>query len=178
VEEEKPIKTATFQDKKNRKWTLQLDPILIDDISKSHGVNLVDLKKDPLLSLRADPMKLVCVIAMICDEARQEQEIDERDFGRSMPFPPDPMIEALQSAIVDFFPTGQASHVREVLAEMEKMAQTTDRLMLAEVRQVATSPLLATSLSLKARNELEKLVEELCSQTSEPLTSKSTDTTS
>jgi hypothetical protein len=173
--EEKPENTPTFLDKKSRKWTLSLDPILVDDIAKEHGVNLVDLKKDPLITLRSDPMKLVCVVAMICDEARQEQQIDERDFGRAMPFPPDPMIEALQAAIVDFFPTGQASHVREVLAEMETMAQTTDRLMLEQVRQVTTSPSLATSLSSRAKSELERLVAEICNPTSAPLTSKSTD---
>lgn len=162
---EKPF--PTFTDKKNRKWTLQLDPILIEEIQNLHGVNLVDLKKDPLVSLRSDPMKLVAVIALICNEAREQQNIDERDFGRSMPFPSDPMVEALKGAIVDFFPTGQALHVCEVLAAMEEMAQKSDSLMLEQAREMVTSPSLATSLSSKAKSELEKLVAEICSPTSE-----------
>lgn len=177
MENESENLSPTFTDKKGRKWTLQLDPILIEEIEESHGVNLVDLNSDPMLAFRFDTRKLVSVVSIICNEQVKEAGVDEKDFRKSIPIPPDPVFCAVQAAIVNFFQSGRSSHVREVLAEMEEMAKMNDRILLAELQKISQDPSLTTSLSSRLKKDLANYVEDFCNQTSSPITSKYTDQT-
>jgi hypothetical protein len=56
----------------------------------------------------------------------------------NLPFPPDQQLRAIEEAIVDFFPSGRHSHVREMLAGFNSMESKTDELTIAKVQSVLT----------------------------------------
>lgn len=149
----------TFHDKKNQPWLINLDPFLIQEVKEKHGINLVDLSEnDPLTTLRTDPLKLVAVIAILCDEEIQKKGLTPEQFGRSLKFPPDEMLDAVRDAIIDFFPSGQASHVREVLARYEEMAKKTNELMIAKMDRVMNDPKTTEMITAKTDLEYDKLI--------------------
>lgn len=146
---------ASFKDKQNREWTLCLDPVSADEIKQKHQVELVNLEKDPMQLLRVDPMKLVAVVHILCQEQIQERSLTPEQFAKSLPFPPDEMLKAVEDSIVSFFPTGRHSHVREVLASYAGMGARTDELTTVKMRQVLENPLTLDAISKKADIEIQ-----------------------
>jgi hypothetical protein len=56
------------------------------------------------------------------------------------------MLDAVREAIIGFFPTGRASHVREVLAQMEEMAMKTDEIAAQKLAIVISDPQIIAKL--------------------------------
>lgn len=152
---------ATFEDKQGRTWRVELDAMTIEDIRDTCEIDLVDLKSDPILQLRNNPRKLVDSIYMLCEDRAKELEIDQRSFAKAMPSPPDPMIEAMKEAIVNFFPSGRASFVREVFSKSEAMAEKNDRLGLARMEEILADPEIEERLKGKADAEFRKAIDDL-----------------
>jgi len=141
---------ATFKDRKGREWLLQLDAPTVEEIRDEHGVNLVDLSSDPLLPLRNDPLLLVTVVAVICREQREERKLSRPEFGKALPSPPDVMLNALREAVIGFFPSGRASHLREVFAKFDRMAETTEAISLQKMEAALTDNRVLKMLNDKA----------------------------
>lgn len=64
------------------------------------------------------------------------------------------MLSAVEDSIVNFFPTGRHSHVREVLASYASMGEKTDALTTAKMRSVTDNPQVMQALSDKADREI------------------------
>lgn len=159
---------TTFEDKTGQEWTVELDAPTVEAVRRDHGVDLVNLDQDPLQSLRNDPMKLVAVIYMICQDQIQARNLTPDQFGKLLPFPPDVMLEAVGESIVNFFPTGRHSHVREVLASYGEMAAKTDDLTRTKMTQILQDPRTMTRLDRKATQEIEDAIEDLFPLASPP----------
>lgn len=157
----------TFKGRDGQSWQLVLDPVLVMEIKTLHGVNLSNLESDPLLKLRVDPMILVAVIALICAEQIKEQNLTPEGFARQLPFPSDDMLKAITAAIVNFFPTGRASHVAEVLTGYEQMGATTDTMTTEKMKGFLQDPAIRQKISERADREILQAVDKL---TSSPLT--------
>ena len=153
----------TFRDKQNREWTVELDPVTADEVQDEHGINLVSLESDPLATLRTDPRKLVAVIHCLCRDQIQELKLTPREFAKNLPFPSDAMMEALEKAIVNFFPTGRHTHVQAVLTSFGEMATTADTLTIAKMRSTAKDPRVLKAIDAKADQEIQKVLEKLSS---------------
>lgn len=159
---------SEFKDRSGQTWSVSLDAPLIEEIQEKHQVELVNLKADPLLPLRNDPMKLVAVTYLLCQDQIKERGIDARQFGKLLPSPPDAIIDAIAGAIVDFFPTGRASFVREVLTESERIMTKNEEVMMEEMRMMIDNPETRKHLTTRAKHEIENAINDYLSTTSQP----------
>lgn len=159
---------ATFSGKGESpiQWRVELDAPTIEEVNQKHSINLVDLEKDPLSQIRSDPMKLVSVIYLVCQDQIEQVGLEPRQFAKQLPSPPDPMLDALREAIIGFFPSGRASHVREVLAKADEMAREMDKIAIEQMQAVLDDPKTRERVVRKVGMSREKLMEELFSITS------------
>lgn len=150
-----------FTDKKGQVWNVDLDSVLAEEILQKHGIEIVNLNKDPMLKLRSDPLALVAVIHILCQDQIAERNLTPVQFAKCLPVPPDPMEAAVEEAIVSFFPTGRSSHVREVLASYANMGSKTDELTTVKMRSVMTDPRTMNAISKRADQEIDKAMQTL-----------------
>jgi len=155
---------ASFRDRKGGEWHLQLDAPMIDEIRSDHGVSLVNLEGDPLRLLRNDPMILVTIVSVICRDQIAERKLSPVEFAKLLPSPPDAMLDAVRDAVINFFPSGRASHIREVLAKFDQMAEKTDELATRKMQQVMDDPKVMQSISSKADAVISQAVEKMMGQ--------------
>lgn len=153
---------GTFRDKTGADWKVDLDALLIEEVREKHNLDLANLEKDPLLTLRNDPMTLVAVVYILCEDQVKERNLDPKSFAKQLPHV-DQMLGAIKDAIVDFFPTGRASHVREVLTKFEEMNAKTDEIALAKMLQILQDKRTTETLSSKADEEIQKALDNLLS---------------
>lgn len=76
------------------------------------------------------------VIYLICQSQIEKLGITPEEFGESLPCPPDAMIEAVGDSIVNFYPSGRHSHVREVLQKFREMNDKTDEIAIAKMSAI------------------------------------------
>lgn len=152
---------ASFKDRKGNEWRVELDAPTIEEIRQDHSVNLVGLDKDPLGPLRNDPMQLVTIVSVICREQVTAKGLSPVDFARLLPSPPDPMLDAVRDAVISFFPSGRASHVREVLQKFDQMAAKTDELAATKMQQIMDDPKVMTGLNKKADQVINQAIEKM-----------------
>jgi len=150
---------TSFKDRKGHAWRVELDAPTIEEIRQDHSVNLVGLDKDPLGPLRNDPMKLVTVIACICRDQITEAGLSPMQFAKLLPSPPDTMLDALRDAVINFFPSGRASHIREVLRKFDQMSEKTDELAEVKMQQVMDDPRVMTELNSRADQVINRAIE-------------------
>lgn len=150
-----------FTDKKGQSWSVDLDPVIADEIRTDHGIDLTNLERDPMLQLRSNPAILCAAMLVICRDQWQERNLTREQFLKLLPFPPDPMLGAIEAAVVNFFPTGRASHVREVLAGFADMAAKTDELTIAKMSRVKNDPRTMQAMSDKADQAIDQALETL-----------------
>lgn len=155
-----------FMDKTGEEWLVSLDLPTIEEIRDDHGMSLVDLETDPLLKMRNDPAVMLATMLVICRDQIEQRGLSREEFLKRTPSPPDPMLDAVKEAIVDFFPTGRASHVREVLASFESMASKTDELTLAKIKSTIKDPKVLSRLKRFGDSEIEKELDKLFSSNS------------
>lgn len=155
---------ATFKGRNGIEWRVELDAPTIEEIKQDHGVNLVNLEKDPLGSLRGDPMLLVTVISALCRDQIDAKQLSPVMFAKQLPSPPDAMLDALRDAVIGFFPSGRASHVREVLAKFDQMSDKTDQITAAKMQQVMDDPKVMKTLNSKADEVIAEALSQLLGQ--------------
>lgn len=142
---------ASFKDRKGNEWLVELDAPTIEEIRADHGVNLVSLETDPLLRLRNEPLVLVASVSAICRDQAKERNLSPNEFAKLMPSPPDVMLEAVRDAVIGFFPSGRASHVREVLSKFDQMGAKIDAIYLEEIDLATNDPQTTKVISQKAK---------------------------
>ncbi len=155
---------ASFKDRKGNEWIVQLDAPTVEEIRTEHAVNLVGLDHDPLGPLRNDPMKLVTVISVLCRDQIAERALTPVQFAKSLPYPPDPMLDAVRDSLIGFFPSGRASHIREVLTKFDQMADKTDSIAQAKMQQVMCSEKVMQELNRKADQIINQAIEKIADQ--------------
>lgn len=152
---------AQFTDKKSQVWKVDLDPVIADEIKQDHGIELTNLASDPLLKLRSDPSILYSVILVICREQMAERNLTREQFLKLIPMPPDSILTGIEESIVNFFPTGRHSHVREVLASFANMASKTDELTTVKMKAAIADPATMKLVSDQADREIAKVMKAL-----------------
>lgn len=155
---------SSFQDRDKIEWRVELDAPTIESIKADHGVNLVSFDNDPLGPMRNDPMLLVTVISALCREQIDAKGLSPIQFAKRLPSPPDPMLDALRDAVINFFPSGRASHIREVLEKFGQMSEKTDQIATAKMAQVLSDPKVMAVLDTKANEAIDKAMQKLLGQ--------------
>lgn len=152
---------ASFKDRKGNEWQVQLDAPMIEEIRDDHGISLVNLDSDPLLKLRNDPMVLVACVSVICRDQQKERGLTPMDFAKVLPSPPDAMLDAVRDAVIGFFPSGRALHVREVLAKFDQMGAKTDEIAQAKMSQVMDDPKVMTAINRQADQVIAEAIQRM-----------------
>jgi hypothetical protein len=75
-----------------------------------------------------------------------------------MPSPPDAMLDAVRDAVIGFFPSGRALHVREVLAKFDQMAAKVDAIAESKMAQVMANPKVMSAIDKKADRLIETAI--------------------
>lgn len=145
---------AEFKDSLNRTWSIRLTAPMLAKIKESHAIELTNLETDPMLKLRNDPLTLVSVIYLLCQSQIEKLGTTPEEFGESLPSPPDPMLAAVEDAIINFYPTGKHSHVREVLTRFCEMGAKTDQLAAAKMKKVIEDPKSLELIGKRADREI------------------------
>lgn len=121
---------ASFKDKENRAWAVEINVAAIRSVKKETGVDLfrlTDAGLKGLGELLADPVAFVDVLYVLCRDQCEAKGLSDEQFGRA--FSGDTIQQAADAfvdAVVDFFPDPKArSHLREVLSKIRE----TDRLL-------------------------------------------------
>lgn len=140
-----------FTDRKDRTWHVELDVAMFDRIRREFALDfyrLGETKFAPLFALLDDPVRLVQVLATICDEQLQKANITPESFGAG--FNGDALhaaAEALIGAIVDFFPRPQQREaLRLLLGKTEQVAEKTIELAKLELAALDVEQLALTAI--------------------------------
>lgn len=141
---------SSYKDEAGNEWRVRLDAISLDEIKADHGIDLVDLEHDPLRRIINDGRILAAILLVICRDDREAKGITREQFVKAIPQPPDVAIEALREALISFFPSGQTSHRREVLAKFDEMAVKTSEMANLKMKRVMDDPKLMAKLEAKA----------------------------
>jgi len=162
---------AEFKDSENRTWTIRLTAPLLAKIKESHAIELVNLESDPMLKLRNDPLTLVSVIYLLCQSQIEKIGTTPESFGESLPSPPDAMIEAVEAAIINFYPSGKHSHVREVLTRFNEMGAKTDQIAVMKMSSIIADQRNFDRIGKRADQEIEAALEKIFGTDTAPGTS-------
>jgi len=152
---------ASYKDESGNEWRVRLDAISLDEIKADHGIDLVDLEHDPLRRVINDGRILAAILLVICRDDREAKGITREQFVKAIPQPPDAAIEALREALISFFPSGQTSHRREVLAKFDEMATKTSWMANLKMKRVMDDPKLMAKLEAKADRGVEEEIGKL-----------------
>lgn len=120
-----------FTDNQERPWTLEIHVGALKRVKALCGVELhklVDDELKPLAALVADPVKLVDVLYVLCQEQAVEKGLTDEDFGRAMAGDTlEQATDAFVEELIDFFPDAR---VRAGLRKMLSTArQVKDKLL-------------------------------------------------
>lgn len=94
-------------------------------------------------------------VYLLCQSQSEKLGLTADDFADSLPSPPDAMIEAVEEAIVNFFPSGKHIHVREVLTKYSEMGSKTDEIARTKMAKIIADPKSFERIGRKADQEIE-----------------------
>lgn len=150
---------AAFRDKTGRTWALELNAPLIRKIQQTLGVNLVDLKADPIGQIETDPLLFVDVLWMIVEA--DAGDVTDEEFGRALAGEAviDAAGEAMAEAIVNFSPSGKRSLIRSLREQNRKVQDQASSLTLAKA--AAKGERIAEAIATKAMTEVDQMIANL-----------------
>jgi hypothetical protein len=102
----------SFKDSKGRAWTFSIHVSAVKRVRAVAGVDLYGLVDDGfkgLAELTADPVRLVDVMWVLCEEEARKLGVSDEDFGAAMAG--DALgnaAEAFVAELIDFFPNPRA----------------------------------------------------------------------
>lgn len=116
----------TFTDAAGRVWTITIHVAAIKRVHARLGLNLYQLLDDRFQALGAllgDPLRLVDVLYVLCQDEAQARNISDEDFGRAMFGDAiHHAAEAFLEELIDFFPDPRGRQsLQTILAEARKV---------------------------------------------------------
>lgn len=152
---------SEMTDLNQNKWRIRLTTKAVRDIQDTHGVNLLNVDSDPMTTLATNPMVLADAAYLICEKQAKERGISDEDFGEL--FDPDSAYAAIEEAIIESFPSGQTSHVREVLANFQRMREKSMGLARQQMEKIYQSDQVDKTLTERAQREIDQQLRKIAS---------------
>jgi len=170
---------ATFKDSQDREWTIAIDAPTIMAIREDCDANFLqhDSEEDNTYNrMLEDPVLLCRVIFLLCKVERESRGVSEETFylgviGDAI----DRATDALLKAIVNFTPR-RTRVLLEMFASQEKIRQTAIEKAATRINSPELAAEISEKLAAKADAEIEKVLTQLKSATSSPVSSESTQT--
>jgi len=126
-------------DKKGREWAVEIDVVTVGRVRKALDINLLELvvPGSDLPQRLSDPVTLVDVLYVLCQEQAEKHGVGDVDFGRSLS--PDAIENAgvaLLEGVVNFSPSGTRPAMQKVLEKAKRIGATQEK----KVQQIVESP--------------------------------------
>ena len=123
---------SSFKDEQNRPWSVRIDVVNAQEIKSLYDIDLLDIEKmaENMFRLANEPITLVNILYLLCEEQAKERNISDKDFGRLLAG--DVLGEAtraLEVANVNFFPPKR----RSVLQRLQEKIDQTENLRIGMV---------------------------------------------
>jgi len=117
---------ATFADAAGREWVVDIDVAALRRVRKRLDLNLMDaIGGETLGRLADDPVLLVDVLYVLCQEQAERDGISDEAFGRAMRGDAlDAAAGAFLEALADFCPSRKAALLRKLVAKGEEAQET------------------------------------------------------
>jgi hypothetical protein len=120
----------SFKDSQGREWRIEIN---ISAIKKLRDVFKVDLLKvtssKETLAFITDPIQVIDMIYILCEQQCKEAGVSEEDFGRAMAGDVlDNAAAAFLEELVAFFPNAQRRPLSQALGKIDEMQQAASRL--------------------------------------------------
>jgi hypothetical protein len=164
---------ATFRDKKNREWTLELDGPTVQEVRAEtcgnvnckhrplsqqgcDGIDLADLTGKTFERLDQDMCLLVDVLWLLCRDQATAKGISDSDFGRSLGG--DSISEAAKAlvrACCDFLPPTKRQYLERTDAKRVRMAELALQRGIQKIEDPETEARLLKNLDDKLEQRLQ-----------------------
>lgn len=152
----------TFEDDKGRTFCLQVNVASLKEIKQRVGIDLLvllDGDNKPLTKLVSHPVKLVDALYLLSKEDCDGQGISDEDFGRGLGGEAiERATNAFLQALIDFFPRGQRTLMRELLAKSDEAEARILQTGIERLNSPKTNQLF-DALAKKAEEELDAEVD-------------------
>jgi len=138
---------ATFTDAAGREWVVDIDVDALRRVRKRLDLNLMDAIGGPTLErLADDPVLLVDVLYVLCEDQADRDGVSDEEFGRAMRGDAlDAAARAFLEALADFCPKRKARLIRGLVerggkAEEAILSKAEAMLASGEIERILTSP--------------------------------------
>lgn len=127
---------SSFTDTQERKWTLEINVSSVRDVKRTLGVDLTHLFDEhcqPLAELLGDPLQLVDVLYVLCQQQAKARGVTDEDFGRGMGGDTlEQAAEAFTEALTDFFPSRRRKLLKTVVDKARAVGAKMEAIMQAK----------------------------------------------
>lgn len=116
---------SRFKDANHREWHLDITVNELRRVKKMVDLDLLDLEEGRTIArLANDPILLVDVLWILCEDQAQKEGITDEQFGRSLRGEViEHATEALFEALTDFFPPQRQILLRKLIETARTMGQ-------------------------------------------------------
>lgn len=158
---------ATFKDNEKRDW---LVAVTVEDIkqvrARLDGLDLADVYSDTLNRLADDPVLLVDVLWVLCEEQAKTAGVTDRQFGRAMAG--DSIVNAttaLVEAVTDFSHGQKKLLAQKSYSHGRKMTTKGMELALTKLNDPELEAQMVAAMESRATREIDDLLTRLNSPT-------------
>lgn len=115
---------ASFQDAEGRKWAVNLDGLLLEQIESETGIDLADLSAGGIAQVEQKAASLVRVLSIVCGDEIGDRNLTARDFSRGIRGAA--LVSgfgAIVQALRDFFPPSAWSEIESRLTTQRQVSE-------------------------------------------------------
>jgi len=168
---------AKFVDADGRPWSVRETVGAIKDVRDEIDVDLADIRGETLDRIAEDPVLLVDVLWLLCQEQAKGKEVSAKQFGESLVGDAiDAAAAALVEAICDFFPSRRRTLLRKVTEKTAEVREKADRLAMAKIADPELERKLTEAMQARMEAELERALTRFALRTNSPESSESNPT--
>lgn len=151
---------AKFTDRHSREWQIDLDAPTLRKIKSEHGIDLVELKSDPIAQLASNPLLLADVAWSLCRAQAGEQTIDDFQCGLGGE-ENTRLLDAIAEAVVNFFPVGRQSFAASQLAQNADLQRKAEESAIRQMNDPKTTAKILQAMQTASEKEMNRILASL-----------------
>ena len=158
----------TFEDAKGQKWDLEITVGVIKRVRSALDIDLVEL--DAAVYKRLDdPVMLVDLLWLICEEQANGRKVSDEDFGRGLAGDPiEHATNALLGAVADFFPGRKRSLMQTMISKTATLQEAATKMAMDKIEDPEMEKTTLAALQRQMDAEVTSALTRLSGPTSSP----------
>jgi hypothetical protein len=151
----------TFKDNNGKEWTVTLDGPKIREVRRDcDGLNLAATDGSACHMMEADPLLMFDALWVLCKEQADKAGVDSPTFYAALTGDAtDRGLEALNSAIADFFPSRKRTLLASLLSKQQEVTEKGMALAMARLNDPSLSERLLAKLTKEIDEKLSALIQ-------------------